>query len=139
MAHTVTAARTIPVDAKKVWATISAGDGLDKWMPVITECRLEGSGAGATRYCAMANGAKLKERILEVDNDRRRFRYAIVESPLPAKNIVGAVEVRDAGSGKSAVTWSAEFDCDASHKEELEGMFKSVYEQGLEGLEKHLR
>jgi uncharacterized protein YndB with AHSA1/START domain len=139
MGYAVKLVRTINVDANTVWATISAGDGLDKWMPAITECRVEGSGAGATRYCTMADGAKLTERLLEVNHDRRRFKCGIDEHPLPAKNIVGAVDILDLGKGKSEVSWSAGFDCDASHREELTGMFKSVYEQGLEGLEAYLR
>ncbi len=138
MGYAVKVVRTINADADTVWATISAGDGLDKWIPVITECRVEGSGAGATRYCTMANGAKLKERLLEVNHDRRRFKYGIDEHPLPAKNVVGTVEILDLGNGMSDVSWSAEFDCDASHKEELTGMFKGVYEQGLEGLDVYL-
>ncbi len=139
MGYAVKVVRTINVDADTVWATISAGDGLDKWMPAITECRIEGVGAGATRYCTMANGAKLKERVLEVDHDRRRFKYGIDEHPLPARNIVGVVEIRDLGKGKSEAWWSAEFDCDVSHKEDLTGMFRGVYAQGLEGLEAYLR
>lgn len=139
MAYKVKTVKTIGIDAKKVWATISAGDGLDKWMPVIAECRVEGTGAGANRYCTMANGAKLKERILEVNQDHRRFKYSVYDHPLPAKNIVGTVEISDVGNGRSEVSWSAEFECDAAHKEEIEGMFKGAYEQGLEGLEKYLR
>ncbi len=42
-------------------------------------------------------------------------------------------------AGKSQASWSAEFDCDVSHKEELTGMFEGVYAQGLEGLEVYLR
>lgn len=139
MVYTVKAVRTINTGAQKVWATISVGGGLDKWMPVITECRIEGSGEGATRYCTLANGAKLQERILEVNHGRRRFKYGMSEHPLPAKNIVGSIEVVDLGNGQSQVSWSVEFDCDAVHKQELEGMFKGSYEQGLEGLEKYLR
>lgn len=139
MVYTVKVVKAINADAGKVWNAIGSGDGLDKWMPVITECRIEGSGEGATRYCTMANGAKLRERILEVNHGRRRFKYGIDEHPLPAKNVVGTIEIRDLGGGRSEVSWSAEFDCDAAHKQELEGMLKGSYEQGLEGLEKYLR
>ena len=136
---TVKVTKNIDVSPQAVWSTISAGDGLDKWLPVITQCRLEGSGEGATRYCTMENGAQLKERIVEVDHARRRFRYTIDEHPLPARNLAGTVEVRDAGSNKSEVTWSADFDADEPHRAEIEGMFREVYSGAIDGLANFLR
>lgn len=136
---TVRVTKNIDVDSQVVWNTISAGDGLDKWLPVITQCRLEGSGEGATRYCTMANGAQLRERIVEVNHPRRRFRYAIDDHPLPARNLFGTVEIRDLGSNSSEVTWSADFDADEPQRAELEGMFREVYSGAIDGLANFLR
>lgn len=134
----VNVSRRVNVDPGLVWNTIAAGDGLDKWLPVITQCRLEGSGAGATRYCTMANGAQLKERILEVDHARRVFRYSIDEHPLPARNLTGRVEIRDLGDGVTSVSWGARFEVEPPYRSELEEMFRGVYEQAIQGLEAFL-
>jgi uncharacterized protein YndB with AHSA1/START domain len=134
----VNVSRRVNVDPGLVWNTIAAGDGLDKWLPVITQCRLEGSGAGATRYCTMANGAQLKERILEVDHARRVFRYSIDEHPLPARNLTGRVEIRDQGDGTASVSWGARFEVEPPYRSELEEMFRGVYEQAIRGLEAFL-
>jgi len=131
--------RRVSVEPGLVWNTIAAGDGLEKWLPVITQCRLEGSGAGAIRYCTMANGAQLKERILEVDHAHRVFRYSIEEHPLPARNLRGKVEIRDLGDGTTTVSWGATFDVEPPYRSELEGMFRDVYEQAIQGLETFLR
>lgn len=134
----VNVSRKVNVDPGLVWETIAAGDGLDKWLPVITQCRLEGSGAGATRYCTMANGAQLKERILEVDHARRIFRYSIDEHPLPARNLTGRVEIRDLGGGAASVSWGARFEVEPAHRSGLEGMLRDVYDKAIQGLEAFL-
>ena len=134
MATVVKVTKNIDISPELVWNTISAGDGLEKWLPVITQCRLEGSGEGATRYCTMANGAQLRERIVEVNHARRRFRYAIDDHPLPARNLFGTVEIRDLGTRKSEVSWSADFDADEPQRTELEGMFREVYSGAIDGL-----
>lgn len=134
----VKVSRKVNVDPDRVWNAIAAGDGLDKWLPVITYCRLEGSGAGATRYCTMANGAQLKERILEVDHARRVFRYSIDEHPLPARNLTGTVQISDLGDGATAVSWGARFEVEPADRNELEGMFRDVYDQAIRGLEAFL-
>lgn len=36
--------KTINVSTDKVWAAISGIDGLDRWFPIITSCRVEGEG-----------------------------------------------------------------------------------------------
>jgi hypothetical protein len=105
---------------------------------VITQCRLDGSGAGAIRYCTMANGAQLKERILEVDHAGRVFRYSIDEHPLPARNLRGKVEIRDLGDGTAAASWGAPVEVEPPYRSELEGMFRDVYEEAIQGLEKFL-
>jgi uncharacterized protein YndB with AHSA1/START domain len=136
---TVKITKSIDVNPQTVWRTISAGDGLDKWLPVITQCRLEGSGEGATRYCTMANGAQLTEKIVEVDHSHRRFRYTIDDHPLPARNLAGTVEIRDLGSDRSEVSWSADFDAEEPQRAALEGMFREVYSGAIDGLANFLK
>jgi hypothetical protein len=51
----------------------------------------------------MANGAELKERIIEVDHSTRRFRYTIDQHPLPASDVVATIEVADVGDGKTKI------------------------------------
>lgn len=139
MTYSVVVRKTVDVAPAKIWETIRAGDGLDKWLPVITHCRLEGSGEGATRFCTMANGAELKEKIVEIDDAGRRFRYSIDEHPLPAKNLRGSVEIKDAGTKGSEVSWGAEFDSEPQARAELEAMFQEIYSGAIDGLAAYLK
>lgn len=86
----------------------------------------------------MANGAKLKERILEVDHDARRFRYAVDEHPLPAQDVVATITVAEAPNGQTTVSWGADYTAapgqDAMMQETLEGL----YAQGIQSLETYL-
>jgi hypothetical protein len=86
----------------------------------------------------MVNGAQLKERILEVDHARRVFRYSIDEHPLPARNLTGTVKISDLGDGATAVSWGAQFEVEPAYRNELEGMFRDVYDQAIQGLEAFL-
>jgi hypothetical protein len=53
---------------------------------------------------------------LEIDHTRHRFPYGIDEHALPAKNLVGTVEVRAFSNGTPEVSRASEFDCDAAQK-----------------------
>ena len=49
---------TQPVDAspEKIWNILRTGTNLDKWIPFISACKLEGKGVGAKRVCTTADG-----------------------------------------------------------------------------------
>ena len=68
---------TQPVDAspEQVWNILRTGTNLDKWIPFISTCELEGKGVGAKRVCTTADGKVLKETILLVDESNRTFKY----------------------------------------------------------------
>jgi len=140
MKKTTRATSNVTAPADKVWATIAAGGGVHQWFgSVITACELKGSGAGAERFCTMSNGAALKERILEVDEAARRFRYAIEEHPLPAKDVIATIEVADLGDGKARITWGAEYSAEDAHADLVDQTLSGLYAQGIQALEDHCR
>ncbi len=98
MRQTITVEQEISGNADAIWATISSGGDVHQWFPIIQSCRLEGSGEGASRFCTMIDGNKLKERIVEVNHALRRFRYAIEQHPLPAQAVIASIDVRDTGN-----------------------------------------
>ncbi len=136
MTETVFVERDIEATADNVWATVSKGDGVHEWFSgVITSCNLEGD----RRECTMADGAALKERILEVDHDAQRFRYAIDEHPLPAHNVVATIEVSGKPDGKTHVRWGAEFDAEEEHLPVLKETLSGLYMQGIASLDAHCK
>ncbi|MEM0995398.1 MAG: SRPBCC family protein, partial [Bacteroidota bacterium] len=75
MKKVVKTSHLIHASSEKVWEHIKTGEGIDKWLPVITTCQLEGEGEGAKRICTTAQGNML-ETILEVDAEQRVFKYS---------------------------------------------------------------
>jgi len=137
--HT-TATATIDAPADKIWTTIAAGGGVHQWFgTVITACELKGSGVGAERFCTMVNGAELKERIIEIDDEARRFRYTVHQHPLPASDVVATIEVTDLGDGKSKLNWSAEYVVEEAQANAVDQTLSGIYAQGIDALEAHCR
>ena len=128
--------RTIRAPADKVWRTVSTGGDVHRWFSgVITTCELTGSGEGAERRCTMADGALLKERIIEVDNDGMRFRYAIDKHPLPASDVVATIQLVGLPDGRTQVTWGADYSVSDDHAHLVETTLLDLYGRGIEALE----
>jgi hypothetical protein len=135
MKHSTTVEREISGSADVIWATISAGGNVHQWFPMIQSCRLEGAGEGAARFCVMADGSDLEERIIEINHDARLFRYAISQHPLPAREVIASMEVKDVGNGKTIIAWGAEFEAGEETAAQVKEMLQMVYSQGIQSLE----
>lgn len=135
----VTVTKVIDVKPQEAWNAIRSVGGLDRWFPVIAKCRVEGQGVGAKRVCELANGVTLFERVEQIDDGGKIFKYSITESPLPISNYLGTVTVRDAGRGGAEIIWSARFDVPDQQRDELVGMLNSAFADGIQGLERDLK
>jgi hypothetical protein len=135
----VTVTKVIDVKPQDAWNAIRSIGGLDRWFPVIAKCRVEGQGVGAKRVCELANGVTLFERVEQIDDTGKIFKYSITESPLPVSNYLGTVTVRDAGRGGAEITWSARFDVPDQQRDEMVGMLNGAFADGIQGLERDLK
>ncbi len=103
-----------PVDA--VWEIIQRGDGVEQWIPVIGNSRLDGTNR---RVCTMKDGAPLEETILKSDASRI-FMYSIDKQvSFPVDKPVGMIRLEPDG-GRTRMYWDLEFDIS---NEELETEF----------------
>jgi hypothetical protein len=130
-----------PIDAPsgKVWAAIRNIDGLDRWFPVIESCRVEGEGVGVIRILGLGDGAEIRDRIEEIDDHARCFRYLRTHHPFPISSYRGKVSVRDAGDGKSEVTWAVVLDVAADARNKTLAFLGAVLSAGISGLEQDLQ
>jgi len=102
--------QTVKSSSENIWNILRTGADLDKWLPFIATCQLEGTGAGAKRICTTPDGKTLKETILLIDDKNKIFKYKIDEQDmLPLKNYVGTVSLV-ADKGQMEVHWGASFD-----------------------------
>lgn len=135
MKKSFTFERELETQNEAVWKLLASLDRVDDWAPIITSCRLEGSGNGAKRYCTTADGGELVETILEVDAASRSIRYRVDEG-LPLSSYEGVFRLESRGD-KAAVVWTIEAEGDADGLAQVEGMLKQVAPAMLESLEQH--
>ena len=127
---------TITVDAEpqQVWDVVGDPGRIADWLPALTSSAAE----GGERACTMANGAELKERIVEHSDQERFYTYEIVEAPIPIRSYRSRLSVRG-HDAHSHVDWEAEFEPqEAGQEAELVEMFTQTYREGLESLRERL-
>lgn len=126
--------RTVPAPADDVWSALRSFEGIENWLPLIDRSEVRGEGAGATRVCTMKDGGQLRERLEEVDDDRRSLTYTIEEAPMPVEDYRSTMQVVPEDDATSTVVWSATFGASPEAAAELESTMREVYESGLDGL-----
>lgn len=137
MIECVNVTKTIPVGSDKAWAAISAIGGLDQWFPIIGECCVSGEGVGAVRIMKLADGSEINDRIEEINDAEKRFRYTRTACPFPVSRYLGTVTVRD-DNGGTAVSWTIEMDVAAEDRDGLVALVTSALSDGIDGLGQHL-
>ena len=124
-----------PVDA--VWRVLRDFNGHDRWHPAIATSALEQNRltdqVGAVRSFVLRGGERLRERLLDMDDAARRFRYAIVESEVPLIDYVAEVELRPVTDGdRTWWRWSSRFRTPPGEEEALATLVAAgVYEAGF--------
>jgi hypothetical protein len=86
----------------------------------VTDCRLEGS----DRLVTFFTGAVLRERLISVDDARRRLAWTIVDGPYA--HHTGAVELFEEADGGTGFVWTSDVLPD-----ELAAVTAGMMDQGL--------
>ncbi|HLZ58876.1 MAG TPA: SRPBCC family protein [Ktedonosporobacter sp.] len=86
-----------------VWAAVrDVGAAHQRLVPgVLIDARLDGD----VRVVTFASGAVARELIVDIDDEVRRFAYAVVEGPLRATHHNASMQVFAEGSGRSRLVW----------------------------------
>ena len=88
--------------ADRVWACLRDFGDLSAWAPKSKLLSMEGEGVGAVRRVD-TSGSLFVERCIAHDDERRRFGYTVLRSPLPFRNYVAHVAVTELAPGRSAI------------------------------------
>jgi uncharacterized protein YndB with AHSA1/START domain len=137
---TVSVSKRIRVPVQVAWEIIRTGANMDRWVPAITQCRIEGDGVGARRVCVVDNH-EMHESIETVDDPTRLFQYRIhQQAMLPVRNILGTLHLSACGAEETEVLWFVNFDLDdeAAWGPVRDGI-EALYRSGIDGLEAHAR
>ena len=119
----------IHVPAEHAWAAIRDTGAVHSRLAreFVTNTRLEGD----SRLVTFANGATVRERIVTVDDERRRLVYSVVEWQTTHHN--ASFQVFTEGRDITRVVWIADLLPDT-----LAGLVDGLMEQGVAAIKKTL-
>jgi hypothetical protein len=128
--------KILEASADKVWASISAFDGIERYLPAVRSSSVQGQGVGCLRTCTLTDGVVLRERLVAIDPETRTLRYELVEAPFPIEGYVATMEVRELTQGRCEFRWSSKFQVKDGPAAVFEGIFAQAYAAGADGLER---
>ncbi|BBE72217.1 SRPBCC family protein [Oharaeibacter diazotrophicus] len=138
----------VAAPADKTWAVVS-NFGDMSWLPVVTKLEATGNDVGAERTITLANGEVIKERIEKFDAGKMMMMYRMEADnikALPVTNYSSRLTVKDAGGGKSTITWWGAFyrgypnndpPADLSDEAAVKAI-TDLYNTGLAGMKKKI-
>ena len=133
----VSLTKVIEADTELVWASVAEIGGIENWSTAIGDSEVSGEGVGAKRVCNFADGSgKVYETIETLNHEEKVFQYSVQDVPMPISNPLGTIAVKEAGAGKTEVTWSLKFEVSPEMEEEMKTAIAGFYEDGILGLER---
>ncbi len=118
----------IEAPAEDLWAALrDVGNVHRLFRGVLTDSRLEGD----TRIVTFAGGQVVRERIVAIDDERRRVAYAVVRDGLTHHS--ASMQVFADGDGRSRFVWVSDFLPD-----DLAASIGPLVEQGAAAIKRTL-
>jgi len=129
----------IAAPAARVWALMRAFGDVTQWLEGLESCQLEGDGIGAVRTITMPGGLRIQERLESFDDAGRRFQYAIVgKSPLPLRDYLSTVQIRETGPSRCELAWEGRFEPLPGSEAAMQQLVRGIYTNGIASLRKKL-
>jgi len=146
----VTLDTTLPVRAARVWAVIRDFDAMPAWNASVRQSRIEDGPAdrvGCRRVLVFDDGGTWEHQLTGLSDADMKLQYRIVATPQPMRIPVWnyRAEIRVAAGGPQRhdgvaelcqVRWDAWFD--TAHPDEMQARARQVFQQGFDGLRRHL-
>lgn len=129
----------VAASAAQAWAVMRGFGDVMQWMEGLESCELEGAGVGAVRTITMPGGLRIQERLESFDDAARRFSYAIVgNSPVPMRDYLSNVEIRETGPNRCEVVWEGRYEPRPGSEAAVQKMVRGIYTNGIAALRKKL-
>lgn len=97
--------------ADDIWRVIRGFETGCRYLYGVVDCMVEGEGVGALRTLVSANGDRIEERLVVLDDVQYRLSYALL-SNTPFRDCVTTMAVHDIGPGLAQLEWSAVFEAE---------------------------
>ena len=124
----------ISMAADELWRLIGQFNAIPEWHPAVTSSKLEDG--GRIRRLSLLGGGEIVERLEQIEEGDRLYRYSIISGPLPVANYTATLRVKDDGNGRAIVEWSSEFDPAGVTETDAAAAVQEIYRAGFENLRK---
>lgn len=121
MKKTIQTVNEVSAPLDNVWAKVGPGTHMDKWMPIVATCSVEGN----KRVCTTPEGATLYETIW-ADNENKVFTYTIDKQDfMPISDIQGTITLKENGS-TTLMHWDVNFEISEENAPALPEIKKNI-------------
>ncbi|WP_329457672.1 SRPBCC family protein [Streptomyces sp. NBC_01497] len=130
--------KIVSAEPGRVWQLVGGFGSLPDWLPYITGSTLEAG--GRRRRLSNPDGDTIVERLVDYDDVRMNYSYAIVEAPFPVVDYLSNLRVYPVTSDprKAEVQWSGRFVPQGATDDEVVALFTGIYTDGLDALRQTL-
>jgi hypothetical protein len=119
----------VKMDTDEAWAALrEVGLAHRLFAPVLVAGQLDGD----LRTVTFANGMVARERVLDVDDERKRVAYAVLDGPSLAFHHA-SMELVEEGPGRCRFRWITDF-----MPQDAAAALQPLIEQGAQALKKNL-
>ncbi len=122
------------ISADEVWELIGKFNALPDWHPAVTNSKLEDG--GRIRRLSLFGGGEIVERLEQIEDGDRLYRYSIISGPLPVANYTATLRVKENGKGKAVIEWTGEFDPSGATEADATAAVQDIYKMGFDNLRK---
>jgi len=119
-----------------LWDRFGGWCAIAEWHPAVKSCEEVKEGDDTYRLLTLADGATIKEKLL--DRSGLSYRYAIIESPLPVKNYEAQFSIvpDDDDEDEVNVVWAATYDAaDGKDDKEARKTIDGIFKDGIKNIE----
>lgn len=120
-----------------VWAVIGDFGGLAEWHPAASACSAETVHGEIHRTIVVGDGARLVEKLENLDDAAHTYSYSILEGPLPVDDYLSTLSVEADGTG-SMIRWTGRFVAKGAPDDQAKDVIGGIYDMGLAALKKRL-
>ncbi|WP_172597595.1 SRPBCC family protein [Sulfuriflexus mobilis] len=110
------------------------------WHPDVVDCHIENdegdTSVGCIRNFHVQDGGNVREQLLALTDVGRSYSYTIIESPMPVHGYVAELKLQPVTEGGTTYAqWTADFECPAEERENLENLIQGIFKRGLDTLQ----
>lgn len=123
--------------ASAIWQVISDFGAAGQYLVGVIDLSAEGQGVGARRTLTNVDSSTIVERLEALDAAAWRLSYALL-TDTPFGNCLTTMALRDLGSNRAELTWSAIFEPDGIPESEAVALMEGALVDNCQALKEFL-